>query len=122
MTAPESVSQAQAWDRMKRNALDYGLCITDASQIAWGHQNGFWSVPPPCPECRPLVDALPKEKLNGWRTVAGAATDPKNWPPPIARAPSVSLGARVANATPAGAGARDLRRSSAVDRLRERDA
>lgn len=77
---PETVDQARNWDRVNRLAVRFGLCFSCASQYAWGVQGGFASVRPPCPECAPLVATLPSPRVNGWRSVTGAANDKNSWP------------------------------------------
>lgn len=70
---PETPRQAERWEVVKNKALAHGLCVQCASQLAWGHQAGFASIHPPCPQCADLVATLPKERPNGWRTVTGSA-------------------------------------------------
>lgn len=76
---PETESQAAAWERVKKFALEFGLCHACASQLAWGHQSGFAAVHPPCASCAAVVRRLPVAKLNGWSTVAGVASDRRSW-------------------------------------------
>ena len=73
---PETLGQAQNWDRIKKTYLALGLCDRCAAQAAWGHQCGFSLVEPPCLECAPLVAALPQAatKGSGWRRVTGNAS------------------------------------------------
>lgn len=81
-SVPESVAQAAMWDRVKANALAFGLCHVDAAQLAYGHQEGcggFAELRPPCPVCVEMLKALPSGRVNGWRTVAGAAAKPHSW-------------------------------------------
>lgn len=89
---PETVAQAIAWDKVKANAVRFGLCHRCAAQLAWLLQEGGGPVHPPCDACAPLVATLPKPKPNGWRTVRGSAHDARNWrsespedsaPPPV---------------------------------------
>ena len=83
-SSPETPSEASGWEAVKKRGLDFGLCIRCASQLAWGCQNGFTTVHPPCEACAPLVALLPRERPNGWRTVNGASRDGANWPSPTA--------------------------------------
>lgn len=76
---PETISQAVAWERVKKSALEFGLCPPCAAQLAWGHAVGFATVHPPCPSCTAVVRRLPVARLNGWRTVAGTAADQRSW-------------------------------------------
>ncbi len=91
---PETPGQAFTWETVKNKALDFGLCHRCASQLAWGHQNGFSSLRPPCRECTPLIASLPKVRPNGWRSVEGTASRATSWPLSRARdslAPGVPL-------------------------------
>ncbi len=76
---PETESQARTWARVMQHALDFGLCDACAAQLAWACQNGFATVHPPCASCAAAVLRLPVPKLNGWRTVAGSASDRRAW-------------------------------------------
>lgn len=77
---PETPGQAELCDRVTRLAHNLGgLCWRCSAQLAFGHQNGFASVHPPCASCAPVVQRLPVAKLNGWRTVAGIAADRRSW-------------------------------------------
>lgn len=79
---PETPAQVVSWDRVKNNAVRFGLCERCAAQLAWAHQShtgSFPSVHPPCEACAPLVATLPKGRPNGWRTVNGSADKPSSW-------------------------------------------
>ncbi len=102
---PESHGQAADWEATKKRALEYGFCIRCASQYAWGVQGGFSTVQPPCRACAPLVASLPRERVNGWRSVSGASPAAKNWPV----APTLAL-PRTPGASPSGIGARKAAR------------
>lgn len=70
---PETEQQAETFRKVLVQARRFGFCIKCAAQLGWGHQNGFANVHPPCVACAPLVAELPKERLQGWRTVIGHA-------------------------------------------------
>lgn len=76
---PETASQAASWQRIVNLAVDAGLCRSCAAQIAYGAQNGFATVHPPCAACAPLVASWPVARLSGWRTPAGRLTSPSVW-------------------------------------------
>lgn len=59
VTIPETPRQASVWAVVLSNYIRFGLCHTCASQAAWGHQNGFSTIKPPCSDCLPLVKQLP---------------------------------------------------------------
>ena len=81
---PETAAQVASWERVKRHALDYGLCDRCAAQMAWGAQLGFTRVEhPPCPVCVPLVEALPNAKPNGWRVPHGSLSHRGSWVGPM---------------------------------------
>ena len=77
---PESASQAASWQRVVTLAVEAGLCRSCAAQLAYGAQNGFATVHPPCGSCAPLVATWPVARLSGWRTPAGRLTSPSVWP------------------------------------------
>lgn len=77
---PESASQAASWQRVVNLAVEAGLCRSCAAQLAYGAQNGFSTVHPPCRVCAPLVASWPVARLSGWRTPAGRLTSPSVWP------------------------------------------
>ncbi|MDQ3222020.1 MAG: hypothetical protein M3Q75_00855, partial [Gemmatimonadota bacterium] len=66
---PETLGQAWAWETVNGKYRSAGLCPVCASQAAWGHQNGFDTVHPPCAACAPIVAALPHELVPPWRTL-----------------------------------------------------
>lgn len=76
---PETASQAAAHGRVLALAVEAGLCRPCASALAWGVQNGFATVHPPCEVCAPLVASWPVARLSGWRTPAGRLTSPSVW-------------------------------------------
>lgn len=68
---PETLSQAQTWERRNNQYLAAGLCHRCASQAAWGHQLGFGRLEhSPCATCRPVVATFPNQASQGWRTLA----------------------------------------------------
>ena len=104
---PETPGQAASWERVRANASEAGLCTQCAGQLAWGTQNGFATVKPPCERCAPIVAQWPQARLSGWRTVAGALSGRRAW---------VDAGVLAERAP------RELRRPASVDeRLRERE-
>lgn len=78
---PETLAQARTFDRVVALAVEHGLCHRCAAAIAWGHQNGFATLHPPCSSasCAAALRRLPVSKPNGWRTVAGSASDRRSW-------------------------------------------
>lgn len=56
---PETFRQAQTWELVKNTYRADGLCTTCAAQAAWGHQNGFTTIEPPCPACVPVIAGFP---------------------------------------------------------------
>lgn len=66
---PETLHEAQGWERVNGKYRAAGLCAACASQAAWGHQSGFANVHPPCEVCVPVVDAFPLPAGEGspWR-------------------------------------------------------
>ncbi len=77
---PETLNEARSFESVKNNALAFGLCLHCSSRLAWGHQNGFSQLEPPCEEDSSLVETLPAKKQNGWSTVAGRASSSSSWP------------------------------------------
>ena len=69
MHTPESRTQAARWQNVKGKYLECGLCHTCAGQAAWGHQNGFSTIHPPCTDCQPIVDDLPVWKPGPWKGI-----------------------------------------------------
>ena len=69
--------QAQVWQRMKSLYLRLRLCEVCAAQAAWGHQNGFSTIHPPCEDCQPIVNKLPIWKPGPWKAIKnrGAAAE-----------------------------------------------
>lgn len=65
-SAPETLRQAQRWDRVKRDYVDAGLCNRCAAQLAWGQDNagGWMGLRPPCDACTPIVCAFPQPTAN----------------------------------------------------------
>jgi hypothetical protein len=67
---PETLEQAKRWDVQKSRAIAHGLCVSCASQYAWGLQIGFTHSHPPCTKCAAIVGATVGEaRLNGWRNM-----------------------------------------------------
>lgn len=79
MTAPETVHEAQQWTLVKNKAHEHGLCHDCAAQFAWGIQNGFATIHPPCAACAPIVADWPMERVNGWRKPIGNVSRPPAW-------------------------------------------
>jgi hypothetical protein len=71
---PETLAQAQHWDRAKAFYVRAGLCLTCAAQAAWGHQQGFNHAKPPCPACLPVLLTFPRNERGEWRSVPTAAS------------------------------------------------
>lgn len=67
---PETKSQADEHGRTMRHYLTLGICNACAGQAAWGHQNGFSSVHPPCLSCLPIVASFPTEQPAPWRSLS----------------------------------------------------
>ena len=66
---PETLVQAQEWERTKNHYLKLGLCTTCAPQASWGHQNGFSSCRPPCRCCEAVVGGFPTKEAGSWRSL-----------------------------------------------------
>lgn len=61
-TLPETLAQADEWEKVKARYLRSGLCRKCAAQAAWAHQSragGWGRVNPPCPPCAELVEWFP---------------------------------------------------------------
>lgn len=67
---PETKSQADEHGRTMRHYIRLGLCNPCAGQAAWGHQNGFSSIHPPCQSCQPIVNTFPTDEPGPWRSKA----------------------------------------------------
>jgi hypothetical protein len=93
-TKPETLSQAQTWQRVCRLAEGAGLCTRCASQVAWGSQGGFSSVREPCAACTVVMLEWPVAKPNGWRVPGGTLSSPQTW------APFTSTGRTALGTTP----------------------
>ena len=92
--APETVTQAQAWQKVNGHALRFGLCPTCAAQVAWGAQLTFArTTREPRQSCAPLVALLPVAKRGGWRNVVGRAANAAPW---------ANVGELEADCSPAG--------------------
>lgn len=65
---PETNRQALTWDATKRHYILLGLCPRCAAQAAWGHQQGFAKVNPPCFACLPVVLTFPVNEHGEWRS------------------------------------------------------
>lgn len=68
MTNPESPSSAREWDKTKVHYVRLGLDSRCAAQAAYGSQDGFAEVRPPCENCLPIVDTFPTEEPGPWRS------------------------------------------------------
>lgn len=68
-SSPETPGQARIWIIVRNNYTRFGLCFGCAAQAAWGHQNGFLTVKPPCEACIEAVALLPKPggASSPWR-------------------------------------------------------
>lgn len=70
MNAPETAAQAKRWDRLKREALDFGLCDRCAGQSAWARQLGATVMESsPCEPCRALLLSIGGalgERVQRW--------------------------------------------------------
>lgn len=87
---PETLSQARTWSRVRDLAEKAGLCSRDASQFAWGVQNGFATVHEPCATCTVVMLPWPVARPNGWRSPEGKLSSAASWPEstPAKRTPS----------------------------------
>lgn len=65
-TGPETVYQATEWDHMKTRYMQRGLCHRCAGQAAWGHQNGFGTIKPPCSLCLPVIASFSRHEEGQW--------------------------------------------------------
>lgn len=63
---PETLSQAEWWQRVYGWYDRAGLCPRCCAQGAWGHQLGFSNVKPPCNPCAVIVAEFPAKVSNGW--------------------------------------------------------
>ena len=66
---PETLGQARHWENVKNKYLQVGLCPVCAAQAAWGHQNGFTSIHPPCDNCQEIVETLTINKAGPWKAI-----------------------------------------------------
>jgi hypothetical protein len=70
---PETLRQAQEWDRVKRRYIRAGLCHRCAAQASYGHEigGGGWdSIHPPCAGCAELVAMFAYLTPNPvWRAI-----------------------------------------------------
>lgn len=76
---PETMSQAQTWQRVCQLAENAGLCPRCASQFAWGVQGGFATVKDPCAACSVVMLAWPVVRPNGWRSPQGKLSLASSW-------------------------------------------
>jgi hypothetical protein len=75
----ETLRQAERWDIRKNEAVRFGLCDPCAAQYAWGLQDGFSTVRPPCPDCSQLVgNSIGAVKPSGWRVLPRTPGHPDN--------------------------------------------
>lgn len=66
-STPETLSQAQSWDRNASRYRALGFCDPCASQAGWGHQLGFANVRPVGDCCRGRsVDLERGERAARW--------------------------------------------------------
>jgi hypothetical protein len=70
---PETLRQAQEWDRVKARYLRAGLCHRCAAQAAFGHERGAggWdAIYPPCAVCAELVALFAYPTTTpAWRAI-----------------------------------------------------
>jgi hypothetical protein len=74
----ETPEQARTWQRVLTHYRRRGLCHRCASQAAWGHQNGFATIHPPCEACASIVAtfAVAGPAANpGWRRLGDGSHD-----------------------------------------------
>lgn len=73
---PETRREAANWETAKNKYLAAGLCYRCAAQAAWGIQNGWGTIHPPCRACAPVVAAFPQPVRGSvvWRRLP-----PKAW-------------------------------------------
>lgn len=67
---PETMRQAKRWETTKNRYLAAGLCVTCASQAAYGHQLGFARIHPPCDKCMSAMVSFPIQATTVWRRLA----------------------------------------------------
>ncbi|MBG6182010.1 hypothetical protein IWX62_003235 [Arthrobacter sp. CAN_A1] len=68
MINPESPSSAREWDKTKAHYMRLGLDSRCAAQAAYGSQDGFSTVRPPCAECLSIVATFPTNEPGPWRS------------------------------------------------------
>jgi hypothetical protein len=73
---PETLYQAQEFDRRRSGYEAAGLCYRCAAQAAYGHQLGFARVHSPCDGCVGIVAGFPLAARNGWRKLSRGRLSP----------------------------------------------
>lgn len=66
----EALRLVPRWDQVKAQYVNHGLCSLCAAQAAWGHQDGFRRIMPPCDECFSIIVRLPGKGAGDWRSLA----------------------------------------------------
>lgn len=87
MTIPKNsstLSAAREWDKTKAHYMRLGLDSRCAAQAAYGSQDGFSRVHPPCAECLPTVATFPTNQPGPWRSHSRRRNPgaPQNMPSP----------------------------------------
>jgi hypothetical protein len=82
-TAPETLRQARRFDERAKQYRRALRCHRCAAQAAYGHQEGFANVDPPCAACRPIVATFPVPAGNGWRKIDGKGAGGPGLPVPV---------------------------------------
>lgn len=65
---PTEIAHTKEFDVMNARYRDLGLCTRCAPQAAFGHQDGFANVNPPCPKCIPTILSFPTKEPGEWRS------------------------------------------------------
>lgn len=65
---PAELAHAKEFDVCNNRYLDLGLCTRCAPQAAYGHQDGFANVKPPCAQCLPIILSFPTNESGEWRS------------------------------------------------------
>lgn len=67
INTPETPGQVRVWEEVKSQYLSLGLCHYCAAQAAYGHQQGFAVIEPPCADCLPVIRTFAFGAPKGWR-------------------------------------------------------
>lgn len=65
---PAEMAHAKEFDVMNNHYRNRGLCTRCAPQAAYGHQDGFAAVKPPCAACLPTILGFPTNEPGEWRS------------------------------------------------------